>query len=89
MFISKYHKCFVFLILSSVFSSTNSCTKRAEQVLPGSRGKVDQTMYIHVSQCKNNTIKKVKNLPQVNGKQTKLSYSIGKSRQYPGQAKVM
>jgi hypothetical protein len=48
----------VFLI-SDVFSSTKS-EKKAEQVLPGSRGwgaGGAQTMYTHVSKYKNNKIK--------------------------------
>jgi hypothetical protein len=40
------------------FSSTKSENKRVEQVLPGRRGQRDrevaQTMYTHVSKCKNN-----------------------------------
>jgi hypothetical protein len=44
----------VFLIISYVFFSTKSDKKRAEQVLPRSGGgRVSQTMYTHVSKCKN------------------------------------
>jgi hypothetical protein len=56
--------CYVFFIISYVFSSTKSENKRVEQVLPGSRGRgcrrsgeVAQTMYTHVSKCKNDKIK--------------------------------
>jgi hypothetical protein len=34
----NYQKCFVFLIIAYVFSSTK-LEKRAEQVLPGSKGR--------------------------------------------------
>jgi hypothetical protein len=42
-------KCYVFLIISYVFSSTKLENKRAEQALPGSGGLMVQTMYTHVS----------------------------------------
>jgi hypothetical protein len=58
----KLAKCYVFLIVSYVFSSTKLENKRVEQVLPGSGGlgvgglegeegweEVAQTMYTHVS----------------------------------------
>jgi hypothetical protein len=56
----NWQKCFVFLIIAYVFSSTNS-EKRAELVLPkskggkeeregaGDRGEMTQTMYAHMS----------------------------------------
>jgi hypothetical protein len=44
-----YKKCFVFYIISYVFSSTKLENKRAEQVLPGSSGSG--------SICKNDKIK--------------------------------
>jgi hypothetical protein len=57
----------VFLVISYVFSSTKSENKREEQVLPKSReaggeqwgwsGEVAQTIYTHVSKCKNDKIK--------------------------------
>jgi hypothetical protein len=60
----KLAKCYIFLITSYDFSSTKSENKRMEQVLPGSRGRwmagvgdVAQTMYMHVSKCKNDKIK--------------------------------
>jgi hypothetical protein len=50
----KLAKTLVFLIISSVFSSTKSENKRSEQVLPRSGGMgVAQIMYTHVSKCKN------------------------------------
>jgi hypothetical protein len=36
-----------------VFSSTKLENKRVEQALPGSGGRVAQTMHTHVSKCKN------------------------------------
>jgi hypothetical protein len=64
----KLAKNNVFLIISYVFSSTKS-EKRAEQVLPASRGlgsgrsggKRAQTMYADVSKCKKDKIKGEKN----------------------------
>jgi hypothetical protein len=55
----------VFLIVSYVFSSTKLENKRVEQVLPrkggdGMSGEVAQTMYTHVSKCKNDKIKERK-----------------------------
>jgi hypothetical protein len=51
----KLAKCYVFLIISYVFSSTKSENKRVEHVLPGSggEGKEAQTMHTHVCKCKN------------------------------------
>jgi hypothetical protein len=56
----NYQKCFVFLIIAYVFSSTK-LEKRAEQVLPGSKGRMGrrgrrwrqreemiQTKYTHI-----------------------------------------
>jgi hypothetical protein len=58
-----YHKCYVFLIISYVFSSTKS--KREEQVLPRKwEGEVAQTMYTHVSKYKNDKINKEKMFPK-------------------------
>jgi hypothetical protein len=57
---AKHH---VFLITFYVFLSSKSHNKRAEQVLPrGGRGELAQTMYTHVTRCKNNKIK-ILNLP--------------------------
>jgi hypothetical protein len=51
-----------FLIITNVFSSTKLENKRLEQVLLRSRWgageEVAQTMYTHVSECKNDKIKK-------------------------------
>jgi hypothetical protein len=58
--ISPYSYHFVFLIISYVFSLTKS-EKRVEQVLPGSGEEVAQTMYTHISKCKNDKIKEKKN----------------------------
>jgi hypothetical protein len=45
--------------LLSLFSSIKLENKRAEQVLPRNRwGEVVQTVYTHVSKCKNDKIKK-------------------------------
>jgi hypothetical protein len=56
----KLEKHHVFLIISCVFSSTKLENKRAEEVLLGSGwGEVAQTMYMHVSNCKNDKIKKM------------------------------
>jgi hypothetical protein len=48
--------------MSYVSFSTKSENKREEQVLPGSGGRVlvgvSQTIYTHVSKCKNDEIKK-------------------------------
>jgi hypothetical protein len=54
-------KRYVFLIISYAFFLTKLKNKRVEQVLPGSkRGgwAVAQTMYPHVSKCKNGKINK-------------------------------
>jgi hypothetical protein len=70
-FYLKLEKHYVFLIISYVFSSTKSENKRVEQILPRSRdggvgreerrrGEVAQTMYTHVSKCKNGKIKESK-----------------------------
>jgi hypothetical protein len=62
-YIKLEKKCYVFLIISYILSSIKSEKKRAEQVLPGSRGgewvvgEVAEIMYIHVSKCKNDKIK--------------------------------
>jgi hypothetical protein len=54
------------LIISYVFSSRKSENKRAEQVQPrkrgvsGRKGEVAQTMYTHISKCKNDKIKERK-----------------------------
>jgi hypothetical protein len=57
VFIPNQQKCFVFFIISYVFSLTKSEKKR-----PGNGGgKVAQTMYTHVSKCKNDKIKGGKN----------------------------
>jgi hypothetical protein len=53
----KLAKCYVFLIISYVFSSTKSENKRVEQLMPrsgvGPGGAVAQTMYAHVNKCEN------------------------------------
>jgi hypothetical protein len=63
IFISNWQKCYVFLIIYYVFSSTK-LEKRAEQFLPGSKrrgngkrghgGEITQTMYTHMNKCINN-----------------------------------
>jgi hypothetical protein len=63
----KLAKCYVFLIISCVFSSTKLENKRVEQVLPriGRGVEMAQTMYTHVSKYKNDKIKnKRKRVPQ-------------------------
>jgi hypothetical protein len=45
--------------LSHVFSLTKLDNKREEQVLPRSGWGITQTMYIHVSKCKNSKKKKI------------------------------
>jgi predicted RNA-binding protein YlqC (UPF0109 family) len=54
-------KLYVFLIISYVFSSIKS-EKRVEQILPGRQGEVAQTIYTHVSKCKNNKNRRKINL---------------------------
>jgi hypothetical protein len=74
IFISSYQKCYVFLIISYVFSSTK-LEKRARQILPGNEGdggggqdgEVAQTMYMHMNKCKNN-LKKTANAGKDLGK---------------------
>jgi hypothetical protein len=67
----KIGKHYVFLIMSYVYSSTKLENKRVEQVLPRSRvwgrgwkegGGGPQTMYTHVSICKNDKIKERKEM---------------------------
>jgi hypothetical protein len=60
LYSKKEKNCYVFLIVSYVFSSTESEKKKAEQVQPGSGGlgKVAQTIYTHVNKCKNGKIKR-------------------------------
>jgi hypothetical protein len=60
--LSQTSKNTLSFLLSPVFSSTKSENKRVEQVLPRrvwglAGGKVAQTMYTHVSKCKNDKIK--------------------------------
>jgi hypothetical protein len=58
-FYLKLAKTLIFLFISYVFSPTQLENKRAEQVLPQSRGLV-QIMHIHVSKCKNDKNKNKK-----------------------------
>jgi hypothetical protein len=55
LFLSQASKNAVFLFIPYVFSSTES-EKRAELVWGGGGEEVPQTMYTHVSKCKNNKI---------------------------------
>jgi hypothetical protein len=60
-YLSQTSKNAVFLIIAYVFSSTKLENNRVEQILPGSGGVgVAQTMYTHVSKCKNDKINKNK-----------------------------
>jgi hypothetical protein len=52
VFISNYQNHYVFLITSYVFFSTESESKRAEQVLPRTGRGLAQTMYTYVNKCK-------------------------------------
>jgi hypothetical protein len=62
----KLAKIIFFLIIAYVFSSKKTENKRAEQVLPRSSAgwggvwRVAQTMYTHVTKCKNDKIKQRK-----------------------------
>jgi predicted nucleotide-binding protein (sugar kinase/HSP70/actin superfamily) len=65
LFLSQTSKnAMFFLLIFYVFSSIKLENKRAEQILPGSRGsvsKVAQRIDIHLITCKNDKIKKILN----------------------------
>jgi hypothetical protein len=57
------------VIYCSYISSTKSEKRKAEQVLPGSRGwwwgVMAQIIYTHVSKCKNDKTKQEKKRPKI------------------------